>query len=199
MDGLKEICSIGAGNAATALSQMVDKRINMGIPSIKFIPLSKVSSVFGSSESLIVGIYCNILGDVSGEILLTFSRESAFAICEILLDKKPGKIKILGDLERSALQETGSIISSSFVNAFASIMKKSLLISVPKFAYDMAGSIIDFILIELSETYNKAVVLEIKFSDTSSRIKGEFFIIPNPSSLKLLISAVGSSFPEENK
>ena len=190
MDALKEICSISAGNAATAISKMVRKKIEMSVPEIKLVPVTQVASIMGGSEALVVGVYCSIIGELSGEFLLTFPRESAFALSEKLLSKKTGETKLLEELERSALEETGNILAATFVNALAKIIGKDLLISVPRLAYDMAGAIIDFVLIELAEVAEYALVLEIVFHDIPETVRGKFFILPDPRSLELLVSTI---------
>lgn len=193
MDALREICSISAGNAATAVSKMVNKKIEMSVPEIRLMPVTRVAEAFGNPETLVVGVYCKVLGDLSGGFLLTFPRESACALCDLLLNKKTGETKILGELDKSALSETSNIIAGTFVGALAKIMNKAMLISVPRFAFDMVGAIIDFMLIELAEVAEYAVVLEIVFCDVPETVKGKFFILPDPGSLKLLMAAVDSA------
>src|SRR3989339_544016 len=190
LDALREICSVGAGNAATAISKMLGKKVDMSVPDIKLVPVARVSELIGGAETLVVGVYSRIMGDLTGEFLLTFPRESAYSLTDILLKKSPGDTKVLEDMDRSALEETGNIITGTFVNALAKILDKNLLISVPKLAFDMAGAIIDFVLIELSEVAEFAVVLEIVFHDIPETIRGKFFILPDPKSLELIISLV---------
>ncbi|OGS23654.1 MAG: hypothetical protein A2314_07790 [Elusimicrobia bacterium RIFOXYB2_FULL_50_12] len=190
LDALKEICLISAANAATAVSKMVKKKVEMGVPEVRLVPIAGVVAALGSSETLIVGIYSKIIGDLSGGFLLAFPRESAFALSDVLLKKKLGETKLLDDMDTSALKETGNIIAGAFVSALARMIKRSLLISVPRLAYDMAGAIIDFILIEVAEVAEYAVVLEIVFYDVPETVRGKFFILPDPNSLALLLSAI---------
>ncbi len=190
LDAIKEICSIGACNAATAISQMVKRKITMSVPEIKLVAIADVSNTMGNPQSLVAGVYSKILGELSGGFLLTFPRESAFTLCDVLLNKPIGETKLLRELDKSALQEAGNIIAGAFVSALSKILTKNLIISVPKFAFDMAGAIIDFILIELAEIAEQAVVMEIVFADIPETIQGKFFILPDPTSLEILLSAV---------
>ncbi len=183
---------MGSGHAATAISGMVKRKMTMSIPNIKLVPIGQVSAVIGNPEMLVAGVYCKIMGGVSGGFLLMFPRESAFGLCDILLSKERGTTKLLDEIDKSALQETGNIIAGAFVSVLAKVMRRNLFISVPKFAFDMAGAIIDFILIELAEAADQAVVLEIVFSDVPQTISGKFFILPDPGSLKLLLEAVSA-------
>lgn len=190
LDALTEVCSMGTAYAATAVSVMIDRKINMSVPGVKLIPLAQVPQAVGNPEELVVGVYCRILGDLSGGFVLTFPEPSAFALCDVLLDKPVGTTKTLNEMEVSVMQETGNIIAGAFVSVLARIMQKGLMISVPRIAIDMAGAIIDVILIEIAEVADEVVVMEIVFSDESKHIQGKFFILPDPRSLELLMAAV---------
>ena len=79
LDALRELGNIGAGNAATALSQLLGKKVTMSVPKIDIIPIERVPNLMGEPDALVVGVYLRILGDVLGSLLLTFPRESAFS------------------------------------------------------------------------------------------------------------------------
>lgn len=190
IDALKEICQTGAGSAATAISKMIGKKIDMSVPDLRFVPTKKVADVMGGSETIVVGLYCKIINELYGEFLLTFPIESAFVLSDVLLKRFAGETKVLEEMEKSALEEIGNIIAASFVNTLAKIINKNVLIGVPKFACDMAGAIIDLILIELAEAAEYAVVFEIMFHDVSENVKGKFFLLPDPKSLDILLSVV---------
>lgn len=190
LDALREICSIGAGNAATAVSQMVNRRITLSVPAIRLVPITEAARAIGDPQALIAGVYCKVMGELSGGFILTFPREIAFTLSDMLLNVPAGKTRILDELGKSALQEMGNVVIGAFVAALAKILNKSMLMSVPKFAFDMAGAVIDFILVELAEVAEQALVMEIVFSDVNKTIDGRFFVLADPGSLKILLSVV---------
>jgi len=190
LDALKEICSIGAGNAATVISQMAKRKIDMSFPNIEIIPAEKIIDNIGRPQEVIAGVYCKTVGDFSSGFLLTFSKESAFILVDILLNRHIGKTKALGELEKSALQEMGNIIIGAFVNALSKIVNRPFFISVPKIAFDITRSVFDFLLIELVKIVEKAIVMEIVFYDVSKTIHGKFFILLDIESLEFLFSAI---------
>jgi len=189
LDAIKEITNIASGAAATALSQMLNKKVNMKVPRITIVPIESAVQIIGDEESLVAGIYSRILGDFNGGLLLTFPREDAISIVEKFLGKTI-KSHALSELDSSALQEIGNIISSAFVSAIARCIDKTLLISVPKLAVDMLGAVVDFILAELTAEAKEALIMEIEFEDEPRTIAGHFFILPNPGSLDLLLESV---------
>jgi chemotaxis protein CheC len=189
IDALKEICNIAANNAASALSEILHKRINMKVPQLKVIPIEKATETMGDPSTLVAGVYSKIIGHFNGGLMLTFPRNDAILLVDKLLGHKENS-HTLSELDVSAVQEIGNIISASFVNAIAKIIDKTLLISVPKVAFDMLGAIIDFILIELTQTAKEALILEIAFEDVPKTVAGHFFILPDSGSMDLLISSI---------
>ncbi|MFH8039150.1 MAG: chemotaxis protein CheC [Candidatus Aenigmatarchaeota archaeon] len=190
LDTLKEICSMGAGYAITAISRMVKRKISMSVPHISIVPTEKLITTISTPQELVVGVYSKILGELSGGMLITFPRNSAFSLVDILLNRTVGETKILEELEKSVLQETGNIVINSFVNVLSKMVDRKLFVSVPKIAFDMAGAIIDFLLIELSKNVEQTIVMEIIFHDIPETISGKFFILPDYGLLEILLSAI---------
>ncbi|OGS24932.1 MAG: hypothetical protein A2297_04090 [Elusimicrobia bacterium RIFOXYB2_FULL_48_7] len=195
-DAVKEICATCMANAATAISKMVNQKINMSVPEMKIVPLNEVSSNICRCSELVAGIYCRLQGDFSGGFLLTLPRKTSMVLSDVLLNKKQGKTNMLGNMEKSALTEFGNIIIGTFVNYLAKSTDKYIYISVPSLAYDIVDAIIDNILIELAAETEYALVMKMYFNDVSDNICGQFFLIPDQNSLKLLLSAVDKKIGE---
>lgn len=189
LDSLREICNIAANTAASALSAILDKTIHMKVPQIKVMPIESTLNLMGDPKTLVAGVYAKIIGKFTGGLLLTFPRDDAILLVDKLLEHKE-KSHTLSELDISAIQEIGNIISASFVNAIAKIINVTLFISVPKVAFDMLGAIVDFILIELTENAKQALILEIAFEDEPKTVSGHFFILPDSGSMRLLIDSI---------
>lgn len=189
MDAIGEICSIASATAASALSVMLNKKITMRVPEIRILPIESVTRVMGEPQSIVAGVYSKLIGDFHGGLLLTFPRDEVILLAEKLIGSED-KAHSLSGLDSSAICEIGNIISGAFVNAISTIMQRTILISVPRLAFDMLGAIVDFILIELAEKAEQALVMKIEFEDVPKTISGHFFIIPNPGSLELLLESI---------
>lgn len=191
IDAIREICSIASGTAASALSQVLNKKITMKVPEIKIVPIEAAIDAMGAPNSIVAGVYSRLLGDFNGGLLLTFPREDVIMLVGKLMGNEV-KVHSLSELDVSAVAEVGNIISASFVSAIAKIINKTILISVPKLAIDMMGAIVDFILIELAENAEHALIMKIEFEDIPRTISGHFFILPNPGSLEMLLNSIDS-------
>jgi chemotaxis protein CheC len=192
LDALKEIGNIGAGNAATALSLLLSNKINMNVPRVAIISFDDVSNSVGGPENLVAGIFMRITGDISGNILIIIPKANAYNLVNYLLKQKPGEAGFSA-MEESALVEVGNIIASSYIVALSDFTKLSMKISVPGFAYDMAGAIFSFPLSLYGYMGDTAFLIETEFTEGIDDINFHFFLIPDDESLKVLLKAIGVS------
>jgi len=191
MDALREIGNIGAGNAATALSQLLNKRIDMTVPRVSVLPLDEVPDVLGGPENIVAGIFLRVLGNAPGSVMFMLPRNSALILVDMLLGKEIGATKILNDIDQSALKEIGNILAGSYLNALSMLTNLTLLPSVPALAFDMLGAILSVVLAELGQVGDYALVIETEFAEANKEVKGHFFLIPDPGSLSIILKAIG--------
>ncbi len=191
LDALKEFGSIGSGNAATVLSQLLCRRVEMTIPEIEIVRVEEVAKVMGEDEKLVAGVYFRIYGNATGSILFTFPREDALSLVNLLLPENKEERTIFTPLGESALKEAGNIIAGAYITALSGLLGKTLILSVPQLAIDMLGSIIDFIQIEISAVADYVLVMQIEFKDERGSVRGHFFILPNQEFLNIMLNAIG--------
>ncbi len=189
LDALQEICNIGMGHAATALSQMIGQTVNLNVPKVTLASLDQVPDIMGGAEQVVVGIYMRIYGNLRGNILLIFPRESAQILNALLTGQPSSGDLILSEMHASALKEVGNILVGAYLNAMGSLLEMSLIPSIPFLAFDMAGAIVDYILAELGQESDLTLVIETLFFARGTTIRGHFFLLPDPNSLKLILEA----------
>jgi chemotaxis protein CheC len=192
LDTLKEISNIGMGHAATALSQMIGQTIRLRVPKVSVTEIGRVPDSLGGAEKMMVGITLQILGDARGSIMLLFPQASAHHLtCQLL--GGGDRALVMNEVTISALKEVGNILASAFLSALGNLLGKTLIPSVPQLAYDMAGAVVDYVLIDLSRSGDLALMVETNFSgeqDSDHDIRGHFFLLPDPATLDIFLSAV---------
>lgn len=191
LDALKEVGNVGAGNAATALSQIINRKIDMTVPKVAILPLGDVPDVVGGPDVMVAGVYLRVFGPAPSSILFLLPRDSAFALVDMLMGRERGLTSNLDSMDESALLEIGNILAGAYLNALSFFTKFTLLPSIPALAMDMAGAILSVILIQLGQMGDHALVIETEFSTESDGVKGHFFLIPDPGSLGTILSAIG--------
>ena len=188
LDALKEVPNIGAGNGATVLSQLLNKKIDMSVPSVNIIDFNDFYRGIPEDE-IVTGILVRVLGDAPGNILFIFRQEEAENIIEILMGSQQ---ELDGEMANSVLCEIGNIISASYMNAISSLTSLRLMPSVPAVAYDMLSAILTTTFIETAQVSDS--VLEIKtmlLGEQSEKIGGDFYYIPMPGSLEKILNSIG--------
>jgi chemotaxis protein CheC len=195
LDALREISNVGMGNAATALSQMVSDTVDLHVPAVTLADIVDVPDLVGGPEQVVVGITMKIQGDACGNILLVFPEESAHRLVKQLLGREDSGPRF-DEMSESTLKEVGNILASSYLGAMGSLLNLMLIPSIPAFAHDMSGAVIDYLLIELSESGDQALMIETEFHGRrpdDDVIAGHFFMLPDPASLKVLTDAIGAA------
>jgi chemotaxis protein CheC len=190
IDVLREIGNIGAGNAATALSKMISKRIDMDVPKVNILEFKNVAELVGGPEVEVVGIYFKVTGDITGSIMFLLDKKSAKLLVNLLMgrmDEGEG----LDEMEFSALQEVGNILSGSYLSSLAALTGLSLIVSVPSLALDMAGAILSVPVILFGQVGDKVMLIETDFNEGTNRVKGNFFLIPDEDSFEILLKSLG--------
>ena len=191
LDVLREIGNVGAGNSATALSRLIKYRIEMNVPHVALVPIEEVPEFVGGPELVVAGIFLRVYGKAPSNILFLIPRESAFALVDTLYGRERGATSEFDLMDESALMEIGNILAGSYLNAFYSFTGISMLPSVPALVVDMAGAILNVVLVQLGELGDHALLIETNFVANDRSISGHFFLVPDPGSLGCIMDAVG--------
>ncbi|HPD18937.1 MAG TPA: chemotaxis protein CheC [Candidatus Goldiibacteriota bacterium] len=192
IDALKEVGNIGAGHAATALSQMVNKKkIMITVPEVKVVEKDKIFNYIDEPDALSTGVIMNVLGDVVSKIIMLIKKESALYLADLLLKKKPGTSKLLTEMENSAVKEIGNILSGAYMNALNEFLGLMLLPSVPNLVFDTSAAILTAVLDSFEDVSSKILSIETQFIETNEKIlKGYLLLMPDTSSVKIILDAI---------
>ena len=187
-DVLTEIGNIGAGNATTALSQLINARIDMRVPKVELLTFAELAEVIGGAETLVAGILLSLEGDIQGSMLFILESNAARLLVQQLMGCKDDSTEQFTEMETSALQEIGNIISGAYLSAISSLTNMLITASVPSLAFDMAGAILSVPAIELGD---KALLIESQFKDMDVDISGYFILIPTLDSYSKILKSLG--------
>jgi chemotaxis protein CheC len=196
LDLLKEIGNIGAGHAATALSVLLDKQIDMKVPSVKIVSFDEMMEMAGGAGNVVVSIFLRIEGDAPGSMFFILSLEQAEAFIQSMIrdDHFTFEDGNSSELGLSAMQELGNILSGSYLSSLADFTQLNLQPSVPSLTVDMAGAVIGFGLIEISQVSDYAIVIDTAIKEVaaeSESVNGHFFLLPDPDSLQIIFQSLG--------
>lgn len=192
LDALKEVSNIGAGHAATALSDMTGQKVLINVPVISVDDLETIFRKTAGQDEPVVGVLINLMGDIHGRTLMLFAEVEAFKFCESLLRKEPGSVRLLTDLERSALNETSNILTCAYMNALGEMLGVMVVPSTPELLHDTAAAVQR--LVRERTSPGREVVVSIKneftFSDQRLKLLGYFLLLPDADSLQSMFKAM---------
>lgn len=189
-DVLREIGNIGAGNAVTSLSTMLNKKVDMRVPQVKLLDFKDISSFIGGPENLIIGILVGLEGDIDGIMMFLVEQHSARTLLNILFQNSKEETEY-DEMELSALKEIGNILSSSYLGSLAALINKSIAPTIPYLSIDMAGAILSVPAIEFGKVSDKVLFIESIFEADAENVSGYFVLVPDPPSFQVILSALG--------
>ena len=192
LDALREVANIGAGHAATALSQMIGATIMISVPRINVTRLEDVPPVVAAPEEPVAAVLLHMLGDLSGRTLLVFPRDVAIRLAELLLQRPASSSTDLGELEQSAIKEAGNILSSAYMNALSDFMGMMLLPSPPSLSVDMSTAVLTTAYLQFGSDRDYVFCVESEFymKGAAEPLRGFFLLLPVPPSLSAILRAV---------
>jgi chemotaxis protein CheC len=192
LDALREVANIGAGHAATALSQMTNRTIMISVPEVNVRPLEEVTDLVGNPDEVVSAVLMQMMGDLTGRTLILFPEESARKLCDILFRREPGTTTAFAAMEQSGLKEVGNILVSAYMNALSDFMGMMLVPSVPSLVIDLSGAILTTTYLNFGHERDYVFCVETSFQvgNDGERLRGHFLLLPDMPSLRAIFDAI---------
>lgn len=193
IDVLKEIGNIGAGNAATSLSQMMNREVDMVTPTVRILDISEADKALGGPETPVVAILVELSGDIHGIMMFVVDQNFTKSLLEALLGESDADFLKLSEMESSALSEIGNIMIGSYANSIATLSGLEIKISVPAVTADMVGALLTVPAAEMGSVSDKIIFIEDDFLSANQTISANMMLIPDLDSLNTLMNSLGIS------
>lgn len=188
-DVLRELGNIGAGNATTALAQMMQCKVDMAVPKVQLLEFRELGEAMVGEETVMAGIYLGIEGDIKGSIMFLLEKAAAKHLVGKLMGME-SEGEEFSEMEFSALKEVGNIITGSYLNSLSSITNLAIYPSVPDLTVDMAGAILSVPAIEFAALGDRMLMIQTQFFDEMV-LDGYFILIPDLDSYGRMLAALG--------
>lgn len=191
LDALREVGGIGAGHAATALSQLVDRPIELAVPTMEIVEVTAVPGIFGGPERLVGAVYSRMVGDITGGILFMIDREAAMALVDLMHGRAVGMTVSLGHEEEQLIRHVASILISAYLAAIARMAGLDVLPTAASLNLDMAGALLEAVTAEIGMVSTHAALVRTSFMDESSSVEAVLFFVPDPDGLSTILARLG--------
>ena len=180
-DILKELGNIGAGNATTALAQMLGCKVDMKVPQV---------AVMGGEEQIMAGVYLLVEGDITGSIMFLLKEDAAHDLVNKLMGVSGPDSGEFSEMELSALKEIGNIITGAYLNSLSMLTNMKIIPSVPDLSIDMAGAILSVPAIEFGALGDRILLIQTQFTD-DKLLDGFFILVPDLESYDKIMASLG--------
>ena len=190
-DVLKEIGNIGAGNATTALSAMINSKVDMRVPNVALLEFKELAEALGGADNIVVGILLTLEGEINGMMMFMVERADAARLVNILMGRPLDNDEEFSEIEHSALKEIGNIISGAYLSSLSSLTGIRIDASIPYMSIDMAGAILSVPAIEFGKVGDKALIIQTEFFKDEANINGYFILIPTLESYDVILTSLG--------
>lgn len=192
LDVLREIGSIGTGNAATALSGIMSEKVQMTVPQIDLREFNDAVSLLGEAEELVAAVLVKMSGEIEGTMLFLLRLDFITAVLRHILDEEITDFSQLQEMEISALTEIGNIMISSYTNAISTLAGVEIDLSVPAIAVNMLGGILSVPMAEIGYETDKLLMINGTLIIQGEEHDSTILMLPDIESLnKLMNKLVG--------
>lgn len=193
IDTLREIGSIGTGNAATALSQMMNQQVRITLPEVRIMEYNEAIEWIGGPEEVTAGVLVKMSGDIGGIMLSVQKLELVNVVLNAMLGSSIEGYENLTELERSAMVEIGNIMISTFINALSGLADVDIKLTVPAFAVDMQGAILTVPMAEYGGMSDYLMAIGGNFVCDGKEVPCHLILSPDLRSLDFLLRKLGVS------
>ncbi len=191
LDTIREIGSIGTGNAATALSSMLDCPVRIDIPEVRIMGYNEAIDWIGGPEVITAGVLVHMSGELNGIMLSVQQIEFVNLVLERMVGRTVNNYEELTDLDRSALVEVGNIMICTFINALSNLADITTSLTVPAFAVDMQGAILTVPMAAFGGQSDYIMTIGSNFICNGVEVPCRLLLSPDIRSLNFLLKKLG--------
>ncbi len=190
LDVLKELGNIGAGNAMTALSQMISSKVDMSVPQVQLLEFKEVGTLMGGEDQIMVGVMLAVEGDITGSMLFLIERASAKHLINKMMAGMATEGEDFGEMELSAIKEIGNIITGAYLNSLSIMTNLTIYPTPPEVSVDMAAALLSVPAIEFGIYGDNILLIQSKFFDEVD-MDGYFILVPDLESYAKILTSLG--------
>lgn len=194
LDALREVGNIGAGTAATALSLLVGNPVRIGIPRVSLMPVERVADHLDDGEAVVAAVLLQVTGDAPGHMLVVMREAAAHRLAAVLMGRAgvaPRPAGPFTEMELSALQEVGNVLTSAYLGALSQLTGLRLEPTPPAVGVDMAGALVGAALAEVALTSSTALLIDSGFGGDDEVAAGDVLFLPTEEALATVLDRLG--------
>ena len=191
LDTLREIGSIGTGNAATALSQLLSREVRITLPEVHIRGDTEAIDWIGGAEAVTAGVLVQLGGEINGIMLSVQKLDFVNLVLGSIMSRQVERYEDLEEIDYSMLMEVGNIMISTFINALSGLAGISISLTVPAFTVDMQGAILTVPMAAFGVQSDYIMTIGGNFICDGQQVPCRLLLSPDIRSLNFLLGKLG--------
>lgn len=192
LDVLNEIGNIGAGHAATALSLLMGRKVDMTVPETKYLSIEAGCAELSREGEVGIGVEVGLSGAIDGLTLLTVDENSARHLLTAFGDMLSGQ-GLDDELAQSALMEIGNIVTGSFLTAITDMLGASASAVPPRYIHDYFDAFVCNVVVAGCRNVDGLLVFKTEFRVDERSVSGDLAFIPSQEAFALIMNKILSA------
>lgn len=187
-DALNEVGNIGMGNATTALSQLVDKSINISSSALTLLSVQDISN---DTDRDRIGAIVRVMGDMNGGFILIIRKQHSDALSEMLLKNNSEEGNYM---KTSAFIEVANILAGSYYNALSKFLDLSIIPSIPIVSEGISNDIFKKAKLhvngKIDHVFGLTTLFEVVGEDEYHSLSGDMYMLLDSASLQSVLGKI---------
>ncbi|HYT04164.1 MAG TPA: chemotaxis protein CheC [Gemmatimonadales bacterium] len=192
LDALREVANIAGGHAATALSQLMDRRVMISVPQLSIATLDEAPKVLGYGGRRVAVVAMHVLGDLSGHLVFLMLEADASTLSDLLLSRVPLTSTGFDELAQSSVTEAGNILGGAYAGALGSLMGKVVMLSIPAFGIEPADGVLlrQRSLVGSAAELALCIETSLTIDGAEPQLHGHMLLMPSKASVTAILEAL---------
>ncbi|NMM37177.1 MAG: chemotaxis protein CheC [Glaciimonas sp.] len=185
LDALTEIFNVGAGRAASSLSEIVGDEVKLSVPSIEIIKSDEIDTkLLAQSDVKFSAVSQHFSGPFDADAVLLFTEENTLEIVRDMMGSQMS-LEELADFEQEAMCELGNIILNACLSSMADMLDISMDSSLPSYTVESLHDILHRITDNSEQPY--ILLLHIDLAIEKRHTEGHLIFLLSSTSLGSLV------------
>ncbi len=190
-DALKELSSIGTGNAATSLSSMLGTNVSIQLPEVKILNFSEAIYSLGQPEEPVIAVFSEFDGEFDGLMMFILRLDFANNITKAMMQKEVSDYEELDEMSLSAITEVGNILMSSYINSLAELASIDITMGFPSASINMLGGLLNVAMVQVGYEADKLMLVTGQFLVGGIQHDANLLLVSGVSSVDKLMKRLG--------
>ena len=175
---LYQLFTCATKNASEAMHRWTSGGVSLSLDRVVEIPVEEIAREFDIANEYMTMVVFTLTGEYGGVFILMFDEENGRHLAASLTQSKVNAESEWTELEKSALSETGNILSGAYFNEISRFTDVDLVPSAPFFMQDFGASVLQQAIIPHVLEADKILICNTRFEKREHEVRWNVLFVP---------------------